>query len=473
MKSSLEIAQEAELRPIQEIAAAAGLEDAEVEPYGRYKAKIRLSVLDRLKDKPDGKIICVTAITPTKAGEGKTTTSVSLTQGMGAIGEKALLCIREASLGPVFGIKGGAAGAGYAQVVPMEDLNLHFTGDMHAISAANNLLAAFLDAHVMHGNELDIDPHSISWRRCVDMNDRGLRNIITGLGGATNGSPRETGFDITAASEVMAILALARDLTDLRQRLGAITVAFNRSGEPVTAEQIGCAGSMAVLLKDAIMPNLVQTLEGQPAFVHCGPFANIAHGNSSLIADRIALKMADYVITESGFGADMGMQKFMDIVCRQGGIRPAAVVIVATVKALRLHGGSPDGSASSPEESLTAAARGHREPGRAHPHGEGLRHAVRRRRQPLPERHRRGSRARAHALARGRRARRAAQHRGRRRRRGRRRPGARRRQGRQRAQRLHAHLPATTRRSRTRSPRSRPRSTAPTASSSCPRRRPS
>ncbi len=352
MKSSLEIAQEAELRPIQEIAAAAGLADDEVEPYGRYKAKVRLSVLDRLKDTPDGKIICVTAITPTKAGEGKTTTSVSLTQGMGAIGEKALLCIREASLGPVFGIKGGAAGAGYAQVVPMEDLNLHFTGDMHAISAANNLLAAFLDAHVMHGNELDIDPHSISWRRCVDMNDRGLRAIVTGLGGATNGSPRETGFDITAASEVMAILALARDLTDLRQRLGAITVAFSGSGEPVTAEQIGCAGSMAVLLKDAIMPNLVQTLEGQPAFVHCGPFANIAHGNSSLIADRIALKMADYVITESGFGADMGMQKFMDIVCRQGGIRPAAVVVVATVKALRVHGGSPDGSASSPEESL-------------------------------------------------------------------------------------------------------------------------
>ncbi len=271
MKSSLEIAQEAELRPIQEIAAAAGLEDAEVEPYGRYKAKIRLSVLDRLKDKPDGKIICVTAITPTKAGEGKTTTSVSLTQGMGAIGEQALLCIREASLGPVFGIKGGAAGAGYAQVVPMEDLNLHFTGDMHAISAANNLLAAFLDAHVMHGNELDVDPHSISWRRCVDMNDRGLRQIITGLGGATNGSPRETGFDITAASEVMAILALARDLKDLRHRLGSITVAYNRSGDAVTAEQIGCAGSMAVLLKDAIMPNLVQTLEGQPAFVHCGP----------------------------------------------------------------------------------------------------------------------------------------------------------------------------------------------------------
>ena len=358
MKSSLEIAQEAELRPIQEIAAAAGLEDAEVEPYGRYKAKVRLSVLDRLKDTPDGKIICVTAITPTKAGEGKTTTSVSLTQGMGAIGERALLCIREASLGPVFGIKGGAAGAGHAQVVPMEDLNLHFTGDMHAISAANNLLAAFLDAHVMHGNELDIDPHSITWRRCVDMNDRGLRQIITGLGGATNGSPRETGFDITAASEVMAILALARDLHDLRHRLGSITVAYNRAGDAVTAEQIGCAGSMAVLLKDAIMPNLVQTLEGQPAFVHCGPFANIAHGNSSLIADRIALKMADYVVTESGFGADMGMQKFMDIVCRQGGIRPAAVVVVATVKALRVHGGSPDGSASSREESMTRLRAG-------------------------------------------------------------------------------------------------------------------
>jgi formate--tetrahydrofolate ligase len=352
VKSSLEIAQEAELRPIQEIAAAAGLEDAEVEPYGRYKAKIRLSVLDRLKDKPDGKIICVTAITPTKAGEGKTTTSVSLTQGMGAIGEQALLCVREASVGPVFGIKGGATGAGHAQLVPMEDMNLHFNGDMHAISAANNLCAAFIDAHVMHGNELDIEPHTISWRRCVDMNDRGLRNIVTGLGGAINGAPRETGFDITAASEVMAILALARDLTDLRQRLGAITVAFNRAGEPVTAEQIGCAGSMAVLLKDAIMPNLVQTLEGQPAFVHCGPFANIAHGNSSLIADRIAMKMADYVITESGFGADMGMQKFMDIVCRQGGIRPAAVVLVATVKALRMHGGSADGTASSEDESL-------------------------------------------------------------------------------------------------------------------------
>ena len=358
MKSSLEIAQEAELQLIDQIAERAGLQPGEVEPYGRYKAKVSLSSIDRMASVPDGKLVCVSGITPTKAGEGKTTTAVGLTQGLGTIGKNPVLCLREPSLGPVFGIKGGAAGAGYAQVVPMEDLNLHFTGDMHAISAANNLLAAFLDAHVMHGNELDIDPHSISWRRCVDMNDRGLRNIITGLGGATNGSPRETGFDITAASEVMAILALARDLTDLRQRLGAITVAFNRSGEPVTAEQVGIAGAMAVLLKDAIMPNLVQTLEGQPAFVHCGPFANIAHGNSSLIADRIALKMADYVITESGFGADMGMQKFMDIVCRQGGIRPSAVVIVATVKALRLHGGSPDGTASSPAESLEQLRRG-------------------------------------------------------------------------------------------------------------------
>ena len=473
VKSSLEIAQEAELRPIQEIAAAAGLEDNEVEPYGRYKAKVSLSVLERLKDKPDGKIICVTAITPTKAGEGKTTTSVSLTQGMGAIGEQALLCLREASLGPVFGIKGGAAGAGYAQVVPMEDLNLHFTGDMHAISAANNLLAAFLDAHVMHGNELDIDPHSISWRRCVDMNDRGLRQIITGLGGATNGSPRETGFDITAASEVMAILALARDLTDLRQRLGSITVAYSHAGDPVTAEDIGCAGSMTVLLKDAIMPNLVQTLEGQPAFVHCGPFANIAHGNSSLIADRIALKMADYVITESGFGADMGMQKFMDIVCRQGGIRPAAVVVVATVKALRVHGGSPDGTATSPEESMTPAARRHRQPGRAHPHRAGLRRAVRRGGQPLPDRHRRGVRARAHAGARGRRASMrsttppsptAA----------RARPTWRARSSRRPTRPATSSSRTRTRpRSRTRSPPSRPRSTAPTASSSCPRRAPS
>jgi formyltetrahydrofolate synthetase len=354
LKSSLEIAQEAVLRPIAEVASEAGLLDDEVEQYGRYKAKIDLSVLDRLSDRPDGKIICVTAVTPTSAGEGKTTTSVSLTQGFGKIGESVTLCVRQASLGPVFGIKGGAAGAGHAQVVPMEDLNLHFTGDLHAITAANNLLAAFIDAHVMHGNELDIDVHSIGWRRAVDVNDRGLRNIVTGLGGATNGFPRETGFDITAASEVMAILALASDLHDLRKRLGAITVAYDKAGDPVSAEQIRCAGSMAVLLKDAIKPNLVQTLEGQPAFVHCGPFANIAHGNSSLVADRVALKIADYVITESGFGADMGMEKFMDIVCRQGNIRPSAVVLVATIKALKLHGGATD----SNEDDLAVVERG-------------------------------------------------------------------------------------------------------------------
>jgi formate--tetrahydrofolate ligase len=355
MLSSLEIAQAAVMRPIADVAAEVGIEPDELELFGRYKAKVDLSLLDRLAGAPDAKLINVTAITPTPAGEGKTTTSVALTQGFGRIGRRAILALREPSLGPVFGVKGGAAGAGHAQVVPMEDLNLHFTGDLHAITAANNLLAAFIDAHVMHGNELDIDVHTIGWRRALDMNDRGLRNIVSGLGGATNGFPRETGFDITAASEVMAILALASDLADLRKRLGAITVAYNRSGEPVTAEQIRCAGSMAVLLKDALKPNLVQTLEGQPAFVHCGPFANIAHGNSSLVADRVALKIADYVITESGFGADMGMEKFMDIVCRQGNIRPSAVVLVATIKALKLHGGATD---TSSEDGLALVERG-------------------------------------------------------------------------------------------------------------------
>jgi formate--tetrahydrofolate ligase len=343
LPSSLEIAQDAELRPVAEIAAEAGLEPDEIELYGRYKAKINLSVLDRLASKQDAKLICVTAITPTKAGEGKTTTSVSLTQGLGHIGKKPVLCLREASLGPVFGIKGGAAGAGYAQVVPMEDMNLHFTGDIHAIGAANNLLAAMLDAHILHGNELGIDPLSISWRRCMDMNDRALRDIVIGLGGRTNGYTRQTGFDITAASEVMAIVAVARDLQDLRKRLGRITVGTTYEGEPVTAEQLRAAGAMTVLLKDALKPNLVQTLEGQPAFVHCGPFANIAHGNNSLVADRVALKMGDYVVTESGFGSDMGMEKFMDIVCRVGHLRPSAVVVVATVKALKHHGGDPDG----------------------------------------------------------------------------------------------------------------------------------
>ncbi len=355
--SSLEIAQSATLRPISEIASAAGLDSEEVELYGRYKAKIDLSVLDRLAGRPDCKLIDVTAITPTKAGEGKTTTSVSLTQGLGHIGKQPVLCIREASLGPVFGIKGGAAGGGYAQVVPMEDLNLHLTGDIHAIGSANNLLAAMLEAHILHGNELRIDPLSISWRRCVDMNDRALRDIAVGLGGRANGYVRQTGFDITAASEVMAIVAVARDLFDLRRRLGAITIGSTYDGEPVTAEDLRAAGAMTVLLKEALKPNLVQTLEGQPAFVHCGPFANIAHGNNSLVADRVALKLGDYCVTESGFGADMGMEKFFNIVCRVGELRPNAVVLVATVKALKHHAEDPDGSLDAIETGAQNLAR--------------------------------------------------------------------------------------------------------------------
>src|SRR5438067_2739053 len=347
MPSSLEIAQAATLRPVADLATDIGLDEDEYDLYGRYKAKVSPGVVERLTDRPDAKLICVTAITPTKAGEGKTTTSVSLTQGLGAIGKKPVLCLREASLGPVFGIKGGAAGGGYAQVVPMEDMNLHFTGDIHAIGAANNLLAAMLEAHLLHGNTLGIDPLSISWRRCVDINDRALRDIAIGLGGRANGYVRQTGFDITAASEVMAIVAVARDLHDLRARLGRITVASTFEGEPVTAEQLRAAGAMTVLLKETIKPNLVQTLEGQPAFVHCGPFANIAHGNSSLVADRIALKLGDVVVTESGFGADMGMEKFFDIVCRAGRLRPSAVVLVATVKALKHHGGNPEGGAEA------------------------------------------------------------------------------------------------------------------------------
>src|SRR5438128_4600452 len=326
-----------------------GLDPAYFDLYGRYKAKVDLGVLERLKSVEDGKLIDVTAITPTKAGGGKTTTSVSLTQGLGAIGKRPVLCIREASLGPVFGIKGGAAGGGYAQVVPMEDMNLHFTGDTHAIGAANNLLAATLEAHLLHGNELGIDPLTVSWRRCLDINDRALRDTVVGLGGKANGYPRQTGFDITAASEVMAIVAVAADLQDLRGRLGAITVAQTRDGVPVTAEQLGAAGSMTVLLKDTLKPNLVQTLEGQPAFVHCGPFANIAHGNNSLVADRVALKLADYVVTESGFASDMGMEKVMDIVCRLGNLRPDAVVLVATIKALKHHAKDPDGGARAIE----------------------------------------------------------------------------------------------------------------------------
>jgi formate--tetrahydrofolate ligase len=357
MLSSLEIAQAAELRPIADVAADAGIEPDELEQYGRYKGKVDLSILDRLADRPDGKIVNVTAITPTPAGEGKTTTSVSLTQGLGVLGKKPVLAIREASLGPVFGVKGGAAGGGYAQVVSMEDLNLHFTGDLHAITAANNLLSALVDAHLLHGNELGIDPLTISWRRCMDMNDRSLRDTVTSLGGPVNGYPRQTGFDITAASEVMGLVAVARDLHDLRERLGRITIGRTYEGQPVTAEDLKAAGSMAVLLKEVIKPNLVQTLEGQPAFVHCGPFANIAHGNNSLVADRVGLKLGDYLVTESGFASDMGMEKFFDITCRIGGLRPSAVVLVATVRALKHHGGDVDGGMAEIEGGAANMAR--------------------------------------------------------------------------------------------------------------------
>jgi formate--tetrahydrofolate ligase len=359
MKSSLEIAQEAELRPIETIAERAGLQPNEIDPYGRYKAKISLDVLDRLNGAPDGKLICVAGVTPTKAGEGKTTTAVSLTQGLGHIGRNPLLCLREPSLGPVFGIKGGAAGGGMAQVVPMEDLNLHFTGDIHAIGAANNLLAALLDASILHGNPHKIDALRVGWKRALDMNDRALRAITLGQGGRANGYPRESGFDITAASEVMAILAVSRDLHDLRKRLGAITVAHSYDGgKPVTAEDLGAAGAMTVLLKDALKPNLIQTLEGQPCLMHAGPFANIAHGNSSLVADLIGLKLGEYVITESGFGSDMGMEKFFDIVCRKGGLTPSAVVLVATVRALKHHGGVEDDPRVEAREGLAAVEEG-------------------------------------------------------------------------------------------------------------------
>jgi formate--tetrahydrofolate ligase len=343
MKSSLEIAQDAILQPIGDVADAAGLLPEEVEPYGRYKAKISLSVLERLADRPDGKLICVTGMTPTKAGEGKTTTLVGLTQGLGVIGKTPVACLREASVGPVFGIKGGAAGGGLTQVVPMEDLNLHFTGDIHAIGAANNLLAAMIDASILHGNQHKIDALRIGWRRAVDMNDRALRQIAVGLGGRANGYPRETGFDITAASEVMAIMAVSRDLQDLRKRIGRITAAYSFDGaKAITAEDLRAAGAMTVLLKDAIKPNLVQTLEGQPVLMHCGPFANIAHGNSSLIADLIGMKLGDYVVTESGFGSDMGMEKFFDIVCRFGKLTPSAAVLVTTIRAIKHHSGIAD-----------------------------------------------------------------------------------------------------------------------------------
>jgi formyltetrahydrofolate synthetase len=347
VKSSLEIAQDHEMRPIAELASELGLQDLELDLYGRYKAKISPRALERLRDVDDGKVVCVAGMTPTPAGEGKTTTAIGLAEGLGRIGRKPVLCLREPSLGPVFGIKGGAAGGGFAQVVPMEDLNLHFTGDIHAVGAANNLLAAMVDASILHGNPLAIDPVRIGWRRALDINDRALRRIVTGLGGPANGLPRESGFDITAASEVMGILAVARDLRDLRTRLASITVGYaTGGGKPVTAEDLSAAGAMTVLLRDALKPNLVQTLEGQPCLVHAGPFANIATGNSSLIADLLGQKLGEYVVTESGFGSDMGMEKFMNIVCRLGGIVPGAVVLVATVRALAHHGGGGAGSAA-------------------------------------------------------------------------------------------------------------------------------
>jgi formate--tetrahydrofolate ligase len=339
-KSDIEISQAATMRPILDVAKdKLGIEAEDLIPYGHYKAKVSLNYIDTLKSKPDGKLILVTAITPTPAGEGKTTTTVGLGDALNLIGKKAMICIREPSLGPCFGVKGGAAGGGYAQVVPMEDINLHFTGDFHAIGAANNLLAAMIDNHVYWGNPLDIDVRRVSWRRGIDMNDRALRSIVTSLGGAANGFPREAGFDITVASEVMAIFCLAKDLADLQRRLGQIQIGQTRDKKPVTAKELSAAGSMAALLKDALAPNLVQTLENNPAFIHGGPFANIAHGCNSVIATKAALKLCDYVVTEAGFGADLGAEKFFDIKCRKAGLKPDCVVIVATIRALKMHGG--------------------------------------------------------------------------------------------------------------------------------------
>ncbi|MGZ8660778.1 MAG: formate--tetrahydrofolate ligase [Actinomycetota bacterium] len=356
MKSGLEIAQDAVLQPVADIAAAAGIQDDELEQFGRYRAKIELSLLERLKDRPDGKLIITTAITPTKAGEGKTTTSVSLTQGLGRIGKDVMLCLREPSMGPVFGIKGGGNGGGYAQIVPMEEINLHFNGDFHAVTAAHNLLAAALDASIYNGNPLDIDPQTVTWPRTMDMNDRELRYTVVGLGGRLHGVPRENSFVITAASEVMAVFALASDLQDLRARLGRIQVASRHDGTPVTADDLKAGGAMTVIMKDAIKPNLVQTLEGQPVLVHAGPFGNIAHANNSIIEDRVALKLADYVVTEAGFASDLGFQKFCDIVCRFGGFAPSAAVLVTTVRATKSHGGMP--FADLGNEDLDALRRG-------------------------------------------------------------------------------------------------------------------
>jgi formate--tetrahydrofolate ligase len=341
VKSDIEIAQEAELQPIVSIAGKLGLGEDDIDHYGKYKAKVDYNLLKKYRDKPDGKLILVTAINPTPAGEGKTTTTIGLGDALTRLGKKTMIALREPSLGPVFGIKGGAAGGGYAQVVPMEDINLHFTGDIHAVGAANNLLAAMLDNHIYQGNELNIDTRRITWRRCLDMNDRQLRNIVNGLGGRTNGVPREDGFDITVASEIMAIFCLAGDLMDLKQRLSRVIVAYTRDGKPVTAGDLKAQGALAALLKEALKPNLVQTLEHTPAFIHGGPFANIAHGCNSVVATKLALKLADYVVTEAGFGADLGAEKFIDIKCRMAGLNPRAVVIVASVRALKHHGGTP------------------------------------------------------------------------------------------------------------------------------------
>ena len=338
-KSDIEIAQECTKKKITEIAVVAGVEEKYLEQYGYYKAKVDYALLRDKADEPNGKLILVTAINPTPAGEGKTTTTVGLADGLRKIGKKSVVALREPSLGPVFGVKGGAAGGGYAQVVPMEDINLHFTGDFHAIGAANNLLAAMLDNHIQQGNSLGIDPRKITWKRAVDMNDRQLRNIVDGLGGKPNGTPREDGFDITVASEVMAVLCLASDITDLKERLSRIIVAYTYDDKPVTAGQLKAQGAMAALLKDALKPNLVQTLEGTPAFIHGGPFANIAHGCNSVTATRMAMKLGDYAVTEAGFGADLGAEKFLDIKCRMAGLTPSVVVVVATVRALKHHGG--------------------------------------------------------------------------------------------------------------------------------------
>ena len=356
MKTDIQIAQEATLKPIKEVAASIGISEDDLELYGKYKAKISDSLINSTKNNPDGKLILVTAINPTPAGEGKTTTSVGLGQAFGKLGKKALIALREPSLGPCFGIKGGAAGGGYAQVVPMEDLNLHFTGDFHAITSANNLLAALLDNHIQQGNELGIDPRQVVWKRCMDMNDRSLRNIVVGLGSKRDGMVREDHFVITVASEIMAILCLADDMNDLKRRLGKIIVAYSFDGKPVTADDLQATGAMAALLKDALKPNLIQTLEHTPAIVHGGPFANIAHGCNSVRATKTALKLADYVITEAGFGADLGAEKFFDIKCRMAGLKPDAVVLVATIRALKYNGGVAKEDLS--QENLEALEKG-------------------------------------------------------------------------------------------------------------------